>query len=60
MDVRDFFLKFEIAKCEPGDYPCGSCECSIEECGQFSDCPLQENYIFKIRKERIEEINYHG
>lgn len=59
MEVRDFFLKFEIAKCEPGAYPCNCCECSVEECSEFSGCPLSENLIFKIRKERIKEFKHY-
>lgn len=59
MEVRDFFLKFEITKCDPGDYPCGCCECSPIECGQFPICPLPGDYFFKVRKEYIEEVKHH-
>lgn len=59
MEIRDFFLKYEISKQGSASSACEGCQVEEQECGEFAGCPLPLDYIFTKRRGILKKITFY-
>lgn len=59
MELRDFFLKYEISEQGSASNACEGCQVEKLECGQFSGCPLPLGYIFVKKRGLLKKVTFY-